>query len=61
MGNCGRNFRTDINETIYEALCDMKLWLILSIIIIVKLMLNKLIKTCKKACNVRNETIIPEQ
>lgn len=57
MGNCGRNFQTDINET----LCDVKLWLVLSILIIAKSMLTNLIKTCRKACSVRDENVTQQQ
>lgn len=52
MGTCGRNIETDINE----ALCDTKLWLVISILIIVKLTLTKLMKICK-----RSETVNQSQ
>lgn len=52
MGNCGREIQTDINEI----LCDVRLWLIISILVIIKSASTKLIKKCKKALNKREET-----
>lgn len=41
-----------------ETLSDIKMWLIIITIIIVKIVLIKLLKTCKRTYNMHNETVI---
>lgn len=50
------------NEEHFDAeigmLSDIKFWLIVIVIIIIKLILIKFVKACKKAYEVHNETLI---
>lgn len=45
-------------DTTNEILSDIKLWLIIVVIIIIKLILIKFVKACKRAYDVHNDSVI---
>lgn len=44
-------------DTTNEILSDIKLWLIIVVIIIIKLILIKFVKACKRAYDVHNDSV----
>lgn len=45
-------------NSIIETLSYVKLWLIIFTLIVIKIIITKIIKTCKKAYTVHNERVI---